>query len=222
MFGTNAIRKVVALLLLVSLLVSSLSVGLADESLYFLAPGNSKKVDIYLRIFVPSSKSPKNSVGHYDLMIKGDLRFHGKTFKNPVFSYRTDGSLEVFSAKDTKSVYKHSSPSDYYYGNHLYYYHTSVDGLSNVYKFLNAVGDNVKSVSTHPNCSRAFKCGLKGTFSKYKVKYVNCFLAVAKWMQIFGKNSLMKYYKNFYKGDHTSYLPKTFIKKFDGKIVKKF
>lgn len=219
---TFSAKRITAVILLIAALMSCIPIAFAAESMTYMAPGKSKKVDIYVRVFVPSKKSPKNSVGHYDLMIKGTLRFHGKTFKNPVFSYRSNSTLDVFSAKNTKKVYEHSSRSDYFYGCHMYTYHTSVNGLSSVYKFINSVSDSVKSVSSHPRSGKAFRCELKGTFSDYKLKYVNCFFAVAKWMEIFGNKKFIKYYNNFYKGHHSSYLPKHFVKKFHGKLKKKY
>lgn len=218
----RTVMRIMALILMLALLIASLPTAVADESLYYMTSGKSSKVDIYVRIFVPSAKSPHSSVGHYDLMIKGQLRFHGKTFKNPVFSYRTDGSLEIFSSADTGTVYKHKSKSDYYYGNHMYYYHTSVNGLSNVYSFLSSLGTNVRSVKGHPNSSKALKCELKGKFSDYSVRYVNCFLAVAKWMKLFGKNGLMNYYDAYYRGDKSNYLPATIVKKYRNRLSKQF
>lgn len=219
MFGA---KRITALILLFVMLAAGASTAFASGSKYYLNKNSDGMVDVVLRIFVPSKKSSPKSIGHYDLMIKGQLHFKGKTFDDPVFSYRTDGSMEVFSADDTAKVYKHSKRSDYYYGVHMYTYRKRVKGLSSVYKFIDTIGGHVKSTHTHPNCKRALKCELKGVYSKYKVKYVNCYLAAAKWMEIFGEDEFMDYYNGYYKGKKSSYLPRTVVKKFRHKMKKVF
>lgn len=218
---TTAVKQIVSVLLLMVLLIASIPSALADAT-YFMNTGKNDKVDIYVRVFVPSDKTPKQSVGHYDLMIKGKLHLAGKNFTNPVFTYRTDGTLEVFSARDTKKVYPHSKKSDYYYGCHMYLYHMKVDKMEKVYDFISAVSNHIKSTHSSKDCKGAIICDLKGKFSHYKLTYVNCFLAVARWTNTFGNSKLMEHYNNYYNGDHASYLPAAVVKKHRDLFTKKF
>ena len=224
MYKTNAGKKKLCSRILVLLLIlimmageaSAAVTGISAQSIY------SKKVNVYVRAFVPGSKSPWNSIGHFDLMIEGVITFRGKTFKNPVFSYRSqDSCLAVFNETDTGKYYAHSSPSDYYYDCDLYQAKLATADYNTVKAFLKQLNNNISSVTKY---SGGVKCKFKSSseFSKYRVTSTNCFYAVAVWMKGFGNDSLLNYYYKAHSGKEDIYLPKTIVRAFDGKFKLKY
>jgi len=223
MFRTNAgKRKLCAWVLLVVLLVSTLGeasaaiTGVSAESI------SKKKLNIYVRAFVPGSNTPWKSIGHFDLMIEGKVYFQGKVFQNPVFSYRSEDScLAVFNEADTGKYYKNSSPSDYYYGCSLYQGCFAAVDYGTVQAFLKQMNKNISSVKKYDG---GVKCRFKSSskLSKYKLTSINCFYAVAVWLQGFGNDSLMDYYYGAHSGRNKVYLPGNIIRAYSEKFKLKY
>lgn len=179
-----------------------------------------EKLDVYVRIFVPGDNTPFKSIGHYDLMIKGTIRFRGKTFVNPVFSYRMEDSrLDVFNESDTGKVYAHSR-GDYYYDCSIYQLHLKIGSSARLNSFLSSLNSMISSSSNHPNTSRGLKCRIKSSsiFSRYRAKSTNCFCAVAVWTNSLGDSTLWNYYKGVHSGVYTDYFPTTIVSRFSDKI----
>lgn len=210
------LRKRIAALLLCICIFAACLPGAASAASKYRFSGDGNKFTVYVRVFVPSEKSSKHCIGHYDLMVKGAvIRFRGRTFVNPCFSYNTGGKIEVFNQKDTSKVYPKSSPGDYYYGCKMYYWRFTVKGRKKMGNFLKSLNGIISSSRKHSRCSRALSCNVKSSsvFHKYSAKKVNCFYAVATWMKGFGISKLLKIYKSAYKNG-TSYLPKAIKKRY--------
>jgi len=179
--------------------------------------GSDEPLNVYVRAFVPGKYSKPTAIGHFDFMIEGSYRFRGKTFVNPVFSYRLEDSrLDVFSERDTGRIYPHGSMNDYYFDCDIYQARYRVGTKSKVKPFLNALNKSISSSGSHPRCSRAIKCKLKGSspFAHYSTTKINCFYAVAIWLDGFGEDSLLDYYNDAHRGKREVYLPKTIVRKY--------
>lgn len=224
MFGLNhgkmkLFRRVMALGMLMILLMGQASAAMTGVSIQSFGGENMK---VYVRAFVPGSKTPWNSIGHFDLMIEGEITFRGKKFKNPVFSYRREDScLAVFNEADTGKYYSHSSPSDYYYDCNLYQARFATVDSGDVKAFLSRLNSSISSATKY---SGGVKCRFKSNskFSKYKITSVNCFYAVATWLSGFGNDTLMNYYTGAHRGKYDVYLPDTIVRVYDGKFKLKY
>jgi len=199
-------------------------VGQASAAVTGVSVGSfqTKKTNVYVRAFVPGSKTPWKSIGHYDLMIEGVFEFRGKTFKNPVFSYRMEDScLAVFNEADTGKYYSHNSPADYYYDCDLYQCRFTVEDAADVKAFLKALNGSIASSTKY---SGGLKCRFKRSseFYQYKTASTNCFYAVSKWMQGLGHNSLLDYYYGAHKGKYPIYTPKNLVNGSNGKFKLKY
>lgn len=210
---------ILILALMLILIIGEASAAMTDVS---VGSFPAKKMNIYVRAFVPGSKTPWRSIGHFDLMIEGVISFRGKTFKNPVFSYRMEDSrLAVFNEANTGKYYEHDSRSDYYYDCKLYQGRFAVAEYSDVQAFLKKLNSIIASSTKH---SGGVMCKFKNSseFSRYKAGSTNCFYAVAKWMQGFGSDSLMNYYYGAHKGKYEIYTPKNLVKAYNGKFKLKY
>jgi len=212
-------RRLILLILIFTLLAGQASAAVTDVSVNSFS---TQKANIYVRAFVPGSKTPWRSIGHFDLMIEGVVTFRGKTFKNPVFSYRMEDScLAVFNEADTGRYYKHSSQSDYYYDCDLYQARFATGDYDDVQAFLKKLNSIISSSTKY---SGGVKCKFKSSseFSKYRASSTNCFYAVAKWLQGFGSDSLMNYYYGAHSGKYDIYTPKNVLKAYSGKFKLKY
>lgn len=224
MFGVNhgrmkLCRRLLAIVMLMTLLLGEASAAMSGVSIRSFG---SEEMKVYVRAFVPGSKTPWKSIGHFDLMIEGEITFRGKKFKNPVFSYRREDScLAVFNEADTGKYYSHSSPSDYYYDCDLYQARFATVDSGDVKAFLNRLNKSISSASKY---SGGVKCRFKSSskFSRYRVTSVNCFYAVAAWLSAFGNDSLMNYYTGAHSGLYDVYLPDTIVQAYDGKFKLKY
>lgn len=227
MSGTNVqsiklFRRFFALVLILALLAGGASAEISGISLNSFS---TEKLNVYVRAFVPGSKTPWKSVGHYDLMIEGVVSFRGKIFVNPVFSYRMEDScLDVFNEADTGKVYPHSAKSDYYYDCDIYQCRFTLGDYSDLKAFLKALNGMIASSSTHSRTSAGLKCRFKSSsvFSKYKTSSTNCFYAVALWMKGFGNDSLLNYYYGAHTGKYEIYLPKNLVRVSNGRFKLKY
>lgn len=212
-------KQILILLLLIILTVGEASAAVSNVSVGSLP---TKKMNVYVRAFVPGRNTPWRSIGHFDLMIEGVISFRGKTFKNPVFSYRmTDSRLAVFNEANTGKYYVHDSRSDYYYDCKLYQARFAVAEAGKVQAFLKKLNSIISSSSKH---SGGVLCKFKNSseFSKYNASSTNCFYAVAKWMQGFGYDNLMNYYYGAHKGKYEIYTPRNVVKAYNGKFKLKY
>lgn len=212
-------KRILILVLLLVFVVGQASATMTDVS---VGSFSGKKMNVYVRAFVPGSKTPWRSIGHFDLMIEGVVTFKGKTFKNPVFSYRMEDSrLAVFNEANTGKYYEHDSRSDYYYDCKLYQGRFAVADYSEVQSFLKKLNSIISSSDKY---SGGVMCRFKSSseFSKYRASSTNCFYAVAKWMQGFGSDSLMNYYYNAHKGKCGIYTPQNIVKAYSGKFRLKY
>lgn len=212
-------RRLLILVLLMIMMTGSASAGISDVSAKSFS---TEKMNIYVRAFVPGKDTPWKSIGHYDLMIEGRVTFRGKTFKNPVFSYRSEDScLAVFNEADTGKYYAHSSPGDYYYDCDLYQCCFTTADYSTVKDFLKQLNSIISSSAKY---SGGVKCSFKrrSEFSRYKVSSINCFYAVAVWLKGFGNDSLMDYYHGAHSGKYSVYLPENLIDVFGNKFKLKY
>lgn len=209
-------------LILVLLLI--LTIGEASAAVSGVSVGklSTEKMNVYVRALMPGSKTPWRSIGHYDMMIEGVVSFRGKTFKNPVFSYRMEDScLAVFNEADTGKYYAHSSRSDYYYDCDIYQCRVTVGDYSDVKAFLKTLNSSISSSTKY---SGGVKCKFKRSseFYKYKASSTNCFYAVAKWMKGFGNDGLLNYYYGAHKGKYEIYTPKNLVKASNGRFKLKY
>lgn len=210
--------------LLILILLLILTVGEASAAMTNVSVGSfsAQKMKVYVRVFVPGSRTPWKSIGHFDMMIEGVVAFRGKTFKNPVFSYRMEDScLAVFNEADTGRYYKHGSPADYYYDCDLYQAHMVTVDANVVKSFLGGLNRIIASSAKYTG---GVKCRFKSSseFSKYRTSSTNCFYAVAMWMKGFGSNSLLDYYYGAHSGKYELYLPKNVVRTYNGKFKLKY
>lgn len=215
---TKLCKRILILLLLIILTVGEASAAMNNVSVGSLP---AKKMNVYVRAFVPGSNTPWKSIGHFDLMIEGVVSFRGKTFKNPVFSYRTDSYMAVFNETNTGKYYDHDSRSDYYYDCDIYQAKFATVQAGDVQAFLKKLNSIIASSTKY---SGGVMCKFKSSseFKKYKASSTNCFYAVAKWMQGFGNDSLLNYYYGAHKGKYEIYTPKNVVKAYNGKFKLKY
>ena len=212
-------KRILILVLLLVITVGEASAAMSNVSVNSFS---SQKMNVYVRAFVPGSKTPWRSIGHFDLMIEGVVTFRGKTFKNPVFSYRSsDSRLAVINEADTGKYYAHSSVSDYYYDCDIYQARFATVDYSDVQAFLKKLNSIISSSTKY---SGGVKCKFKSSseFSKYRASSINCFYAVAVWMKGFGNDSLMNYYYGAHKGKYEIYTPRNVVKAYNGKFKLKY
>lgn len=210
--------------ILIWMLLLILTAGEASAAMSNVEVGSfsTEKMNVYVRTFVPGSRTPWRSIGHYDLMIEGVVRFRGKTFRNPVFSYRMeDSTLLVFNEADTGKAYPHRSRSDYYYDCDLYQCRFTAGDYDDVQAFLNKLNSIISSSTKY---SGALKCKFKSSseFARYRASSTNCFYAVAVWMKGFGNDSLLEYYHGAHKGKYAIYTPENLVKAFKGRFKLKY
>ena len=208
-------KRIMILVLLLVLVAGEASAAVTDIS---VGSFSTKKTNVYVRAFVPGRNTPWRSIGHFDLMIEGVVSFRGKTFKNPVFSYRMEDScLAVFNEANTGKYYEHSSRSDYYYDCKLYQARFAKADSGEVQAFLKKLNSIISSSTKY---SGGVKCKFKSSseFSKYRASSTNCFYAVAVWMKGFGNDSLMNYYYGAHKGKYEIYTPKNVVKAYSSKF----
>lgn len=212
-------RSLILLILILALLAGEASAAMSDVQ---VGSFSREKMNVYVRAFVPGSKTPWKSLGHYDLMIEGVVSFRGKTFKNPVFSYRMEDScLLVFNEADTGKAYAHKSKADYYYDCDIYQCRFTAGDYSDVQAFLKKLNGIISSSTSF---SGGVKCRFKSSseFSKYRASSTNCFYAVAVWMKGFGCDGLLNYYYGAHKGKYEIYTPKNLVKASKGKFKLKY
>jgi len=216
---TKFCRSFIILILIITLLAGEASAAMSGVS---VGSFSTKKVNVYVRAFVPGSKTPWKSIGHYDLMIEGVVEFRGKTFKNPVFSYRMEDScLAVFNEADTGKYYPHRTQADYYYDCDIYQCRFTVEDVGDVKAFLKSLNSSISSSTKYSGGLKCrFKCGSE--FYQYKTSSTNCFYAVASWMKVLGHDGLMKYYKGAHAGKYAIYTPKNLVKASNGKFKLKY
>lgn len=210
------------ILILVLLLIMTVGEASAAMSNVSVSSFSTEKMNVYVRAFVPGRRTPWKSIGHFDLMIEGVVSFRGKTFKNPVFSYRMEDScLGVFNESDTGKYYAHGSPADYYYDCDIYQARLATGDYSEVKSFLKQLNNIISSSTKY---SGGVKCRFKSSseFSRYKASSTNCFYAVAVWLKGFGNNSLLEYYYGAHKGKYEIYTPKNLVKAYSGKFRLKY
>lgn len=213
--------KIIAMLMVLLLLFngswSAVSVPSANAG---SAVTNSKSLKVYLRAFVPGNDTPFMSIGHYDLMIKGKVKFLGKTFTNPVFSYRMEDSrLDIFNESATGRVYDHGR-GDYYYDCDLYQWHIETVSSATLANFLKGLNSIIASTGRHPETSVGVKCRIKSSsaFSKYRPMSTNCFTSTAMWLKALGDNTLVNFGYAVKNGAYPDYFPTTLVKKYSGKF----
>lgn len=216
MLRTNASGKKLCIraLLLIMLMVLLLGEASATITGAMADRISSKKMNIYVRVFVPGNNTPWKSIGHFDLMIEGKVYYKGKIFKNPVFSYRSEDScLAVFNEADTGRYYKNSSPTDYYYDCSLYQGCFATVDYTTVQAFLKQLDKNISSAKKYDG---GVKCKFKRSsmLSKYRLASTNCFYAVALWLKGFDSDSLMDYYYGAHSGRNRVYLPKNIVREY--------
>ena len=219
MRNTKLWKRLLAVMLLVLLVMSEASAAVTNVS---VGSFSTQKMNVYVRAFVPGSKTPWRSIGHFDLMIEGVVTFRGKTFKNPVFSYRSgDSRLAVFNEADTGKYYAHSKTSDYYYDCDLYQARFATADHNAVQAFLKKLNGIISSSNKY---SGGVLCRFKSSseYSRYSASSVNCFYAVAQWVKGFGNESLMNYYRGAHQGKYPIYTPKNVLKAYDGKFRLKY
>ena len=218
-YGRKKLWRLLILIVLLALTVGEASAAVTGVTVGSFSP---KKYNVYVRAFVPGSKTPWKSIGHFDLMIEGVVSFRGKTFNNPVFSYRMEDScMAVFSEADTGRYYKHKTQADYYYDCDLYQARMVTADAAAVKAFLGGLNGIIASSAKY---SGGVKCRFKSSseFSHYSASSTNCFYAVAKWMQAFGCDGLMEYYRGAHTGKYELYLPKNVVRKYSGKFKLKY
>lgn len=215
----NLCKWVFILLLLLVLTVGEASAAVTNVS---VGSFSGEKMNVYVRALVPGRRTPWRSIGHYDLMIEGVIRFRGKTFRNPVFSYRMeDSTLLVFNEVDTGKAYPHGSRSDYYYDCDIYQCRFSTGNYSDVQAFLKKLNNIISSSARY---SGGIKCKFKSSseFARYRASSTNCFYAVAMWLKGFGNDSLMEYYYGAHKGKYAIYTPQNLVKASKGRFKLKY
>lgn len=208
------LAMLMALLLLFNGSWAGVSVSGGDEYT------SAKSLKVYLRAFVPGDDTPFKSIGHFDLMIKGKVKFRGKSFTNPVFSYRMEDSrLDIFNESSTGRVYDHSK-GDYYYDCDVYQWQIETISKSTLAAFLNGLNGIIASSKRHPETSAGIKCRIKSSsaFSKYRPASTNCFTAVAVWLHAMGDDTLMNYGYAVKNGLYPDYFPSTLVKKYASKF----
>lgn len=212
-------KRLIIVALIFVLVVGEASAAVSTMS---VSSFSAKKVNVYVRAFVPGNRTPWKSIGHFDMMIEGVFEFRGKTFKNPVFTYRMEDScLAVFNEADTGKYYAHSSPADYYYDCDLYQARFITVDYNTVKNFLKQLNNSIASSTKY---SGGVKCRFKSSseFSRYKTSSTNCFYAVAAWLKSLGSSSLMNYYYGAHSGKYAIYTPKNLVKAYSGKFRLKY
>lgn len=184
---------------------------------------SAKSLKVYVRAFVPGNNTPFKSIGHYDLMIKGKITFRGKTFTNPVFSYRMEDSrLDIFNESASGRVYDHAK-GDYYHDCDVYQWHIETISAETLAGFLKGLNSIISSSYRHPETSVGIKCRIKSScsYSRYRAKSTNCYTAVAGWLKSMGDSTLVNFGYAVKEGTYPDYFPSTMVKVFSGKFRKR-
>ena len=147
-----------------------------------------------------------SSPGHYDLMIEGTHTFHGRTYKDPVFSYHNDsnnvGTLYVFNASYSPAAYRSFTPYK------LYHY----NGASTCTEAqLNALGAYISNMTDTDNIATKALVTTSGAVMGYASVYSitngyknyskserNCFKLLGLWTKKLGHNHIYNYSQKDY------------------------
>ena len=146
--------------------------------------------NVYVRMFKPNSVSD-GFPGHYDLKVEGTWTFRNHSFTDPVFSYRLDGTLDVFDGSQSDTVYGINKGSSY--ANCAQYYHRyTVDD-----QLIGIVLWNLELYVASTEGEGSFiKCRLNDNcpFRTYDIHYYNCFAAVSVWLEAMRITDLRTFY----------------------------
>ena len=173
-----------------------------------------QKLDVYVRAIVPGEKAHDGCIGHYDLVIKGKLKYGGNTYVNPTISYHSSGKVYIFSEKYTNKFYPHSQKDDHFYGCTMYSYHITTGNAQTLKSLFKCLYNSSTSVKAN---SYGFCCKLKksNAYSKYCFFSENCFTAVALWLNKLGDSRLIGYIGNKPSMIQRT-LPSEIVKRFSG------
>lgn len=183
---------------------------------------------IIVRVMVPQEGESFSSgfVGHYDMQVVGNnISFLTDTYNDPVFSFGPHnddmGLLHVFNGNQSFSVYKKNSN---YEKCDVYKWTTVVSDEQYtafirhicgkiVEKYINPEEEKEAEENGEPLIGNRYYFSPYTLFCEYHKSYVNCYRAVASWLNSMGINTLWNIFANAYP-EHLKYSSAAMVEKF--------
>lgn len=164
----------------------------------------------HARMIHPLNKP--SSPGHYDLMIKGTMTLHGRTYRDPVFSYHNDsngvGTLYVFNASYSHAAYRSFTPYN------LYHYIGADTCNETQFRQLGAYISGMTDTEHITNKALVTTSGavvgyaavypITNNYQIYDVNKRNCFILLGEWTHELGHNHIQNYASTHKPSEYTT------------------
>jgi len=169
---------------------------------------------VNVRVMIPNASKgvDPDFLGHYDLQIEGTVEFENRTFTDPVFSYRSDGTVDVFDGNKSSLVYNTHTGNRYRCCDVKKW--TFQIEAAPYYEFLEALESTIASVRTvDASTSNTMECTLVegNPFKHYAKEYYNCFAAVSLWVKAMWVNRLRTIFNTAHSADIQEYKPAVMV-----------
>ena len=140
----------------------------------------------YVRIIAAKDVTSTN-LGTYDLRLSANFNLHDgmNVTKNPVFSYRSDGKLYIFSADDQLSNCSYLNEDKF----ELWEWSFSCT-TSQLSAFRAHLQEIVNTYSWNSTTGR-YVCSLKSPYNNFEMGERDSFISVATWCELLGNATLM-------------------------------
>lgn len=170
-----------------------------------------------VRVMVPGEGAKEDFPGHYDLQLNANIDLYDRDFVNPVFSYRNDGTLDIFNQADSTNVYQ----SQNYKSCSVYNWRFVIENNSRLDEFCNLIKSVVSSTERDGTDNVITTCYLKdgNVFKNYDFITTNCFRAVATWLNALGNYTLKLIYDGTHDNAYMKYSAQKTVEKYADKCT---